>query len=379
MSQQHVDVIIAGGGPVGLFLGCRLIQLGLNIRILEKTTQPHQHSKSIGVHPPSLELFDQLGLAEKFLDHGKKISRGYAMSGPDERTGMLDFSVCKPPHQYVLTIPQHKTESILEQKITQFDDDILIRGAEVTDIKQNQESVTVSYNDTESVSANYVIATDGKQSQVRKLLGIIFAGGQYPYTYAMGDYSDNTGFGSDAAIYACPQGLAECFPLPDGRRRWVAQLPDDVQETDKNQFARIISERTGIFPDVTECTMFSNFNAEHFLADRFVSGRVLLAGDSAHIVSPIGGQGMNLGWLDAWAAADVMAEIGHSGVFDSVLLEAYHTNRKRVAIQAIKRAEFNMKLGHRNSWPTTQKALLWLLLHTPARTILANRFTMRGL
>ncbi len=367
------DVIVVGGGAVGLFLGCRLAQLGVSVRVLERYTTPPPHSRAIGVHPPSLERLAVLGLAEKFVQEGVQVSRGHAYAGTKQtlkHLGTLPFAVCPPPYSFILTLPQPRTEALLAARLDELSPGARLCGAEVVGLETNPNGVTVSLKTGETLRSRFLVAADGKDSFIRQSLGIPFPGKRYPDTYVMGDFADTTTFGSDAGLYFTRAGLVESFPLPGGVRRWVAKTPQFVKEPTPELVAGFVNERLNVSVPVETNTMVSSFGVQRFLAERFTAGRVALVGDAAHVLSPIGGQGMNLGWLGAWRLAESLAK-GES-------LESYNAHR-RTAQNATIRAEFNTVMGRATPLAPLRDTFAWSILHTPLKQPFAWAFTMRGL
>ena len=372
-----LDAVIVGGGPVGLFLGCRLAQLGLGFVVLEKHAQPLQHSRSIGIHPPSLERFEELGLVDDLLVRGVKVGKGLAF-GSTRPLGELDFSLCPEPYTFVLTLPQYVTESILERHLCTLCPGALWRRSEVQEVETNADYAEVTCKvdgETKRLKALTVIGCDGKNSVVREAAKIPFHGGRYPDTYLMGDFADSTSLGSHAALYLTPEGIIESFPLPNKVRRWVVKMPRLLENPTPKDVTDAVYKRLGTQVPTGTNTMLSAFGVERYLAKRFSSGRLALAGDAAHVVSPIGGQGMNLGWLDAWALADAL-EV-KQGLETS--LERYSRTRRRAAKAAILRAEFNTVMGRGTPLAPMRDFGLRGVLQTPLKRVFAHMFTMRGL
>jgi 2-polyprenyl-6-methoxyphenol hydroxylase-like FAD-dependent oxidoreductase len=416
-----VDVLIVGAGPVGLFLGCRLAQLGVSFKVVEKRTLRFLHSRSIGIHPPSLERLEPLGIARDIVRRGVKIEHGHGFINTTY-LGKIDFSTCKKPYNFVVSLPQFETEALLETHLCELAPGSLLRGVEVVALEQREQCVVVraqhlsalnkeqqreklkekirhqnphtaeTYNPRKNLfgrrvtsedsqttfTAKFVVACDGKESLVRQLANIPFRGGDYPDTYLMGDFADTTDFGSDAAIYLTDDGLVESFPLANGVRRWVAKTDERIAHPSVSQLATILRERLSLELPTKTNSMLSSFGVQHYLAETFVQHRVVLAGDAAHVVSPIGGQGMNLGWLDAFVLAEVLAKIVCDGEAISTL-QSYSDKQKRMARKVLSRAAFNMRMGRKTRLTYPKYALAKLLIKKPFARLLANMFTMRGL
>ncbi len=373
------DAVIVGGGPVGLFLGCRLAQLGLSFVVLEKHAEPLQHSRSIGIHPPSLEKFEQLELVDELLARGVKVEKGLAF-GCSKPLGELDFSLCPEPYTFVLTLPQYVTEKILESRLCAARPGALWRRSEVLNVHNEGEYAEVTCEldgETKRLKAQTVIGCDGKNSVVRDAANIPFEGGRYPDAYLMGDFADLTSLGTQAALYLTPDGIIESFPLPNKVRRWVVKMPHYAEGATARDLTQVIHKRLNHAVPTETNTMLSSFGIERYLAKRFSVGSVALAGDAAHVVSPIGGQGMNLGWLDAWALADSLLELKRGARLDS--LNHYSRTRRRAAKAAILRAEFNTVMGRSTPLAPLRDFGLRNLLQTPAKRVFAHMFTMRGL
>jgi 2-polyprenyl-6-methoxyphenol hydroxylase-like FAD-dependent oxidoreductase len=397
MTPSPFDVLIVGAGPVGLFLGCRLAQLGISFKILEKRMERFQHSRSIGIHPPSLERLEPLGVIDDILQRGVRVERGHGFANTTY-LGMLNFASCRKPYNFVISLPQFETEAMLEKRLCDLVPGALLRGVEVINVQQNDEGVVVEARGTEnrklkigklenwnqqspttSFSAKYIVACDGKDSIIRQLAGIPFQGADYPDTYLMGDFADNTKFGADAALYLTDEGLIESFPLVNGSRRWVAKTNGRVTQPSVEGLAEIIQKRIQHTLPIETNSMLSSFGVQRYLADTFVKNHVLLAGDAAHVVSPIGGQGMNLGWLDAWDAGDALANILLKNIDATEQLKMYDSSRKKAAQVAIRRAAFNMRMGRKTRFVFAKYAFARLLLREPFASMMANIFTMRGL
>ena len=367
------DVIVVGGGAVGLFLGCRLAQLGVSVRVLERRTTPAPHSRAIGVHPPSLERLAVLGLANSFVQEGVQVTRGHAYAGTKhtlKHLGTLPFAVCPPPYSFILTLPQPCTEALLATRLDELSPEARFCGAEVVRLETDPGGVAVNLKTGETLRSRFLVAADGKDSFIRQTLGIPFPGKRYPDTYVMGDFADTTALGSDAGLYFTHEGLVESFPLPGGVRRWVVKTPQFVREPTLEQIARLVGERLGAQVSPETNTMVSSFGVQRFLAERFTSGRVALVGDAAHVLSPIGGQGMNLGFLGAWRLAESLARGEGFGDYDA------HRN---TAKNATLRAEFNTVMGRATPLAPLRDTFAWSILHTPLKHPFARAFTMRGL
>lgn len=379
-TAYDAEVLVVGGGPVGVFLACRLLQSGVSCLVLERDVHPRPHSRAIGVHPPSLERLEGLGLAEAFLQEGVRVGRGHLFVGERPAPlGTLEFTTCAPPYPFILTLPQARTEALLGDYLRALDPGALRRGVAVTGLEQDEAGVRVRVlqgGEQGALRGRFLVAADGKASTVRRLLGIPFRGGRYPDTYLMGDTHDATTLGTDAGLYFTRAGLVESFPLPGGVRRWVVKTPTYMRDPTPELLERLVWERVRQRAEARTNTMLSAFGVQRFLAERFVQGRVCLVGDAAHVVSPIGGQGMNLGWLGAWTLADALCSALSGEVAG---LARYNRLHRRAARQATLRATFNTLMGRATPLDGLRNALSWSILHTPLRSPFARVFTMRGL
>lgn len=381
MDNWDVPVVIAGGGPVGLFLALCLCRRGIPCLVAEKREEAITHSRSLGIHPVSLELFDELGAAERFLGEGIRIRRGIARSGK-RRLGTVSFESCPPPFNFILSLPQYRTERLLEELLRERWPGTLRRGMCVTGFREESGGVrvqTLEGGRKGELTSAFLAGCDGKESGVRREAGFDFEGGPYGKSYLMGDFDDYTRFGADAVVFLCREGLVESFPLPPRRRRWVIGTESYLKRPRREQLEEVVRRRTGWELEGVDNHMLSSFGVQRFVARPMARGRVLLAGDAAQVVSPIGGQGMNLGWLQARSLAGVIDNVLQNPNSRQRSLRSYDRARRRAARKAIRRAECNMLLGSKTALAPVRNMLVSAALHTPVSRWLARMFTMRGL
>jgi len=385
LTPGSARVAIVGGGPVGLFLALALARAGVAARVFERRTEGRVASRSIGIHPPSLELLAELRLADRFIGRGIRV-RSAEAHGERGLLGTLDFDRCRPPYRFVLTLAQAVTEELLRLALEERAPGS-VETREVLGVEPASDgAVTLRLagrgDQPGDVEERHryavVVGCDGKNSVVRRSAGLGFVGGDYVGQYAMADFPDETSLGATAAIYLGPRGLLESFPLAGGRRRWVARCIDGELPGTEALVAHV-GERARVRLDASEAMHPSSFRAQRFQASRFAKGRIALAGDAAQVVSPIGGQGMNLGWLGARTLAGTIASTLDAGDELAHALARDGLARQRLASAAARRAEINMWLGRPLARPWMRDLLVSGLLGTPVRSILASVFTMRGL
>ncbi len=378
---RATDVLIIGGGPVGLFMAALLLQHGVQVCVLEQRTAPEAHSRAIGIHPPGLAALQRAGVAPELVAEGVAIRRGIAVVG-SRRIAEMAFAGVSDTFPYVLSLPQARTEAVLERRVRELDADALHRGVRLTRLHDGDGRTTAeatSRGGPLRFSAALVIAADGVRSTVRALQGTAVRAKDYPDCYLMGDFADSTGFGPDAALFLADEGIVESFPLPGGLRRWVLRLAAGPADVDAGWLARRVRDRTGVDVDPGTNSMLSGFGVRSRVVRRMVSGRTVLIGDAAHEISPIGGQGMNLGWLDALALAPlVTAALDGGGV--AAQLRHFERARLGAAARAARQSEINMALGRPLTGPllAVRNHAISAAAGLPAvNSLLARRFTMQ--
>lgn len=381
MIKTHkTSVVIAGGGPVGLFLAVCLLRQGVECTVLEKRISPVTDSRSIGIHPVSLRMLDELGLTNAFLDHGIKIETGVARNRRGE-LGRINFKTLKGAHKYVLICPQYHTEKILRDTLFQLNPAALVSGATFTRYRQNSDFIEIEYQKDGTLhhlQADFLAGCDGAHSSIRTLAGFEFAGKAYPDTYVMGDFEDRTELGQWAVIFLEDDGVVESFPLPGNARRWVIKTDTFQPKTSTEMLARLVNKRAGYHLEHAECFMQSSFTVQQRVAHSFRNGRILLLGDAAHVISPIGGQGMNLGWIGAFRLArQVQNYRGFEDLGQSLAL--WESDHKKIMRVAFRRAALNMRLGRKQRIPVFRNLLVKAMLYPALRAKSARIFSMNDL
>lgn len=374
-----VEVVVVGGGPVGLLLGCRLAQLGIRCAVLERRLEPSARTRAIGVHPPSLERLAILGLADTLVARGCRVARGRVFRG-GRALGCLYLDRAPGPFNYVLTVPQFETESVLRDHLQRHAPDAWRPGIDVRAVVEDGGALLVQGRQADRPvewRAALVVGCDGKDSLLRASARIDWRGASYPDAFVMGDFADGPPWGDEARIVFHADGFVESFPLPGSLRRWVARWPAAGAAPGTDEFARAVARWTGAAPG-RPVSSLTAFGAQRYLAATFAAGRILLAGDAAHVMSPIGGQGMNVGWLDAWDAAEAIHRALRDPAACSSVLAGYSGRARRRAARALRRAGCNLAIGRR-PWSGLRDVLVAMALRGPGHAAWARYFTMRGL
>ncbi|WP_131785694.1 rifampin monooxygenase [Protofrankia symbiont of Coriaria ruscifolia] len=327
-----IDVIVAGGGPTGLMLAGELRLHGVRALVLEREAAPTGQSRALGLHVRSVEVMDQRGLLERFLALGKQFAVGGFFAGIDKPwPDRLDTA-----HSYVLAIPQNITERLLTEHATELGAEIR-HGCELVGLSQDDHGVTAELADGTRLRSRYLVGCDGGRSTVRELLGVGFPGEPARVETLLGEVEVAVPPETLAAVVADVRKTHVRFgtmPLGDGVYRLI--VPADGVAEDRTvpptleELRQRLRDFAGTDFGAHSPRWLSRFGDATRLAERYRTGRVLLAGDAAHIHPPTGGMGLNLGIQDAFNLGwKLAAEV--NGWAPEGLLDSYHTERHPVA------------------------------------------------
>ncbi|WP_280468379.1 FAD-dependent oxidoreductase [Nocardia cyriacigeorgica] len=310
MTNSIADVLIVGAGPVGLTAAVVLEQLGHDVVVVDSQSEGANTSRAAVVHPHTLELLEPYGVTPALVDRGLHTPT-FTIRDRDQLLIGVPFSDLPTAYPYTLMISQADTEKFLLARLSDLGGKV-IRPATVTEVVQDADCVTATFDDGKQIRARYLIGADGMHSLVREQAGIGFTGGTYAESFTLADVRMSGGVPQDEVIlYFSPAGLVVVAPLPDDMYRIVATVDEAPHEPDIAFVQRLLDERG---PEahravVEEVVWGSRFRVHHRIADSFRSGRILLAGDAGHVHSPAGGQGMNLGIEDAITSAEALSRV----------------------------------------------------------------------
>ena len=328
--MYDTDVLIVGAGPTGLTLAASLVSRGISTTVVDQQVAGANTSRAAVVNARTLEVLEDLDVARRLVKEGVQAPRFTIRDG--KRTLIpVDFSVLPTAYPYSLMVPQSTTERLLLDRLVELGGSV-VRPKTLTKISQDADGVTAVFDDGGVSRARYAVGADGIHSIVREHAGIGFQGGVYDESFALADVRLAGDVPVDEVIlFWAKAGLTVVAPLPGGIHRIVAPVTDAPEEPTAPFVQQILDERgpgAGRIV-VTDVVWGSRFRIHHRVADTYRAGRLLLAGDAAHVHSPAGGQGMNLGIQDAVALADALGEVLTGGA-DSVLDE-YSAARRPIA------------------------------------------------
>lgn len=322
-------VLIVGAGPTGLMLAGELAIAGIDVALVERrATQELVGSRARGLLPRTLELFDQRGIAERFVAAGTKHP---VVLFAGER---LDASDLPTRFNYWLGLSQNQIEKMLAEWVAELGVPIH-RNSEVLDLVQREAGVDVELKDGRRMRARYLVGCDGGRSVVRRKAGIDFEGWDATLSYLIfeGSMSEAPAWG----IRHGERGTNALGPLDEGRRVGGVVTEQQLHPADEptlEELRAALVAAYGTDYGVHDVTWLSRFTDAARQAARYRAGRLLLAGDAAHVHSPVGGQGLGLGIQDAvnlgWKLAQAVKHEAEA------LLDSYEAEQKPVAARVLK-------------------------------------------
>lgn len=335
-------VLVVGGGPTGLMLAGELALAGVDVAIVERrTSRDLVGARAGGLHARTIEVLDQRGIADRFLSRGQVAQvAGFAQI-------RLDISDFPTRHPYGLALWQNEIERILVEWAGELGVR-MYRGRKVTTLAQDDTGVDVGLSDGQTMRGRYVVGCDGGRSAVRKAAGIEFSGWDATTSYLLAEVEMDFGTGQAPqwGIRHDALGVHALSAAGDGRPVRVMVTEQRLQtgaDPALHDLRRAVAAVYGTDYGIHSATWISRFTDAARQAASYRRGRVLLAGDAAHIHHPIGGQGLNTGVQDAvnlgWKLAQVV-----DGTAPENLLDSYHVERHPVAARVLRNAMAQMAL-----------------------------------
>ncbi|MFJ2634502.1 FAD-dependent monooxygenase [Streptomyces sp. NPDC087422] len=335
------QVLVVGAGPTGLLVAEELVRRGVRVRLIERSTEENTQSRALVVGARTLEVLDDLGIAEEAVDRGRILRRIDVHPGPDDVIP-LELDGIRSPFPFALSLPQPEVADLLETAARR-QGAVAERGTELTTCRQDADGVTATLRMPDgaerTVRADWLIACDGAHSTVRRTAGIAGDHRDLHRAFLLADVAADWELPQDRLHpWLGGHGILVLLPLPKpGHWRVIADVPSgsDAPEPDEDMLNRLLAERTPLCgadggSAISRVDWLSGFEVRESLAEHYRQGRILLAGDAAHTHSPVGGQGMNVGLQDAHNLAWKLALVvqGRAG---AGLLDSYEQERRPVA------------------------------------------------
>jgi 2-polyprenyl-6-methoxyphenol hydroxylase-like FAD-dependent oxidoreductase len=330
---SSIDVLVVGAGPTGLTAACELARRGIALRIVDKAAEATTLSKAIGVQARTLEILDGMGIADTLVAEGVRLT-GAEMLADGKLVVSASFDELDTRYPFILSVPQSVTERVLTEHLGQLGGTVE-RGVELVSLAQHDGGVDASLRHTdghdERVRARFVIGADGAHSTVRKAVGLEFVGRQYADEFWLADVRLDGDISPErVTTFFSSVGLLACFPIPGDRFRLIATCPPgESKQPALADFQRILEQRGKVRARLADAAWLARFHIHCRQVEAYQRGSAFLAGDAAHIHSPVGGQGMNTGIQDAhnlaWKLALVLGGRGRPE-----LLESYQAERHAV-------------------------------------------------
>jgi len=332
--MYDTDVLVVGAGPSGLTLAASLVNKGVATTVVDRQAAGANTSRAAAVNARTLEVLEDLDVPRRLVKEGIRAPR-FSIRDRARTLIPIDFSELPTDYPYSLMVPQSTTERLLLDRLIELGGSV-IRPKTLTSITQDAEAVTATFDDGDIIRARYAVGADGIHSTVRRQAGIGFEGGAYAESFALADVRLSGDVPADEVIlFWAKAGLTVVAPLPGDIFRIVAPVADAPEQPSAQYIQQILDSRgpgAGQMV-VTDVIWGSRFGIQHRVADSYRAGRLLLSGDAAHVHSPAGGQGMNLGIQDAVTLADALADV-LGGAPDS-WLDDYSAARRPIAQQVV--------------------------------------------
>ncbi|MDQ3713919.1 MAG: FAD-dependent monooxygenase [Acidobacteriota bacterium] len=351
---MKTDVIIVGAGPTGLSLACQFIRYSVDFVILDKKETTTPYSKAIGVQARTLEIYEQIGLASKLIEQGAIAAKARMVVGGEVRGEAVFSEMGKgmSPYPFILIVEQGRHEKILYDFIKSNGRDVLW-NTELESFTQDETGVKATVKnangETETIGAKFLVGCDGAKSPVRHALGLTFEGSTFERMFYVADVEIDWKFSHDAGhAFLLKDTLLAFFPM-EGENQWriVGTFPEEFARDEGEVLYEEIEERikhdAELELNITDVNWFSTYKVHTRRVNKFSVGRCFLAGDSAHIHTPAGAQGMNTGIQDgynlAWKIVMVL-----KGKASEKILETYNEERLKNAENLLKTTDrfFNL-------------------------------------
>lgn len=369
MAARVQDVVIVGAGPTGLALAAELRRLGVNALLFEKESYAATTSRATVVHARTLEVLEPLGVSQRLIDNGLILHKGNLREG-GEIKATISFDDLPTAYSFALVCTQDRTESVLTQRLQELGGAVT-RCIDVTSLAHTPESVTLTYTAAgvlvQDIAARWVVGCDGLHSNVRQAAGIAFEGGEYEESFILADVEMDWPLGAEAMeLFLHAAGLSLVVPLPGGRYRIIATLDNAPKHPTIADCQRILDERTIPGALVHTVHWSSRYRIQHRVARKLRQGRILIAGDAAHVHSPAGGQGMNTGVQDAVTLAAALHQAIKTG--DESGIAKWETERLKIARSVVNTTDMITKVATTSSpvLQTIREVVLGLVGHVPA-------------